>query len=1618
MSTPVRFRQIFARALAFLFIAFPLSAAAAAAQDAVAGAQLSWTQGSRLADPNNHGAVANFQLDVTVQLFGPPPANGSTLNPVTIDFGDGSTTSVSPIVTSSSYTGTSNIDRATATVGFLHTYASTDLKPVVTATLCCRSGTLSDGNAGTPVKLTGSLTFADLKLTSTVTQSPVMAPPPITRCAPAVPCTATMGGVSRDGSPVAYRLATSTEGGLGQAGSVDSATGVFTMTPPAGGGRFAQQVIAQTASGSTAIEFVISSNISFVSPPVMTSQACGATIPLQLGTPASFTLSVTGGADTSLYLSGAPEGSTLTPTGGGSYTFAVTPTLGFQGSVMQIAAVGSGGMSTCIVTLPLKVVRLVYLSGIVRDFSQTSADFNGADGDAGLPIVSPTLGADGKPVFQPQGSPATVQSAASFNHWFNDTSSSVFSFTANDANDPTGQLFTYSNNAFYPIDGQLGGNQGDAHNRFFTYEIHTYVPYNPGQVLSFTSSDDMWVFIDNMLVVDMGGIHTPTTKTLNMDEVRVGGQPLQMFVNHAMAIFFAHRGAAHDPAFGITLPQATLCDIFPATPQPQVSANSVTVLGRAAASGGTIQPVAAGVIGASSGAVWAAKDGVPAMVQMGDGFATEFDFTMVAPSEGFAFVMQTDGPGARGADGGNLGYSNISRSLAIEFDPTSESIFNDPSCPHIAVNTRFDQGNSADHRYSLGMSSCDPFVTVPLADGRSHHVRIEYRPGAVTTGNGPAAALGWLFVYVDRVANSPSQQPRVQVQVDGVLLNADVMVNGAAYVGFTGGTDSLTTGASTISNWTFETVGPKATSTLQMPGLAFAQQPGGTTISAASACGLPMLNGGFASQFSTTMAQGAHSVPATIADNRNGTYAIAYTPDVEGMWTVNAAVNGTPLTGSPAPARVNALTSLTLTPFSVTVGQGATLTARLTRAYDGAPLTQTAVSFTMDQVHVFNTITGADGTAQIHISATPPGITGYQVTYAGNAGLFLQPASATAPITETLATATLQYTGDAGANLGAPLHVQALLANQFGPVANENVKFTLGSNTIIATTGPNGIAAGPLPTIGVGGLQTVTVTHDATIFNSSASTTAQVTINLPTVFLFPAPVPQPFGQPATLTTKLVMPPNTPVAGATVHFTRPDASTVDVVTDQNGIATITVTGLPLGQSSFSVSFAGDPANALLPTRADSLVTLTDQTAPVIGALSDLSAEASSAGGAIVNFPAPSATDAVDGTPTVTVSPASGSTFPLGSTTVTVTATDHSGNSSTATFHIVIVDTTAPSITVPANISLTAADATGAVATFTASAADLVDGNVSVTCAPSSGSTFAIGTTNVLCSAADAHGNGASAGFTVTVVAAGPAPTISTPDQKTVEATGPSGASVTFTVTARLQGQGAVPVMCSPASGSIFAVGTAQVTCTASSPSGATATATFPVTVRDTRAPKLDLPDRQVLEATSPAGAVAIFTAAATDLVDVTDPVVCAPASGSTFPIGRTAVTCTATDAAGNSRSGAFTIVVRDTIAPDIAGITPSMTALPPTGLMTAVTFGVDVTDAADASPVCAVTRVSSNVHDADRNGVPDWQITGPLSVSLEAATRNNRDRVYTITVRCSDASGNPSRDKTTVVVSQQ
>ena len=80
---------------------------------------------------------------------------------------------------------------------------------------------------------------------------------------------------------------------------------------------------------------------------------------------------------------------------------------------------------------------------------------------------------------------------------------------------------------------------------------------------------------------------------------------------------------------------------------------------------------------------------------------------------------------------------------------------------------------------------------------------------------------------------------------------------------------------------------------------------------------------------------------------------------------------------------------------------------------------------------------------------------------------------------------------------------------------------------------------------------------------------------------------------------------------------------------------------------------------------------------------------------------------------------------------------------------LVDTTPPVLSLPGNMNLTATSAGGAVASVTASADDALDGNVPVTCTPSSGSLFPLGTTTVNCSASDAHHNTATGSFTVTV-----------------------------------------------------------------------------------------------------------------------------------------------------------------------------------------------------------------------------------------------------------------------------
>ena len=381
---------------------------------------------------------------------------------------------------------------------------------------------------------------------------------------------------------------------------------------------------------------------------------------------------------------------------------------------------------------------------------------------------------------------------------------------------------------------------------------------------------------------------------------------------------------------------------------------------------------------------------------------------------------------------------------------------------------------------------------------------------------------------------------------------------------------------------------------------------------------------------------------------------------------------------------------------------------------------------------------------------------------------------------------------------------------------------------------------------------------------------------------------------------------------------------------------------------------------------------------------------------------------------------GSTTPpsaVGSYTVVCTVNDPN-YTGTATGTLTIVDATPPVLTLPSGLVLEATSSAGAVATFSASATDDVSGAVPVTLTPASGTTFPIGTTTVIAKASDAAGNTATGSFTVTVRDS-IAPTLSSLTPLVLEATNSAGAVATFSASATDGVSGAVPVTFTPASGTTFPIGTTTVIAKASDAAGNTATGSFTVTVRDSIAPTIASLTPLVLEATSSAGAVATFSASATDDVSGAVPVTFTPASGTTFPIGTTTVTASASDTAGNTATGSFTVTVRDSTAPALSSLTPSVTELwPANHKLIAVTLTANASDLVGVTSLQIVSATSNEpdngLGDGDTAG--DIVITGPLTLNLRAERSGaGTGRIYTISVEARDAAGNATTRITMVTV---
>jgi fibro-slime domain-containing protein len=246
-----------------------------------------------------------------------------------------------------------------------------------------------------------------------------------------------------------------------------------------------------------------------------------------------------GGASMGASASGdGSGGSSASETGGTTSTSGSSPGLGgslaLGGSITASeGAAGPDAAETCDGKL----------TGYVRDFSAAQhPDFEPVDFTypmrasgkylADEPgIIQKALGADQKPVYaKGNGSAsATTTGAASFASWFHDIDGLnqgqelTLQFTQ-DPSDPSGKKWSYDSAAtmgFFPIDGQLLGatppvNEGLLHNYHFTFELHTVFKYQQGQLFRFRGDDDVWIFIDGQLVVDLGGIHVAEERTVDL----------------------------------------------------------------------------------------------------------------------------------------------------------------------------------------------------------------------------------------------------------------------------------------------------------------------------------------------------------------------------------------------------------------------------------------------------------------------------------------------------------------------------------------------------------------------------------------------------------------------------------------------------------------------------------------------------------------------------------------------------------------------------------------------------------------------------------------------------------------------------------------------------------------------------------------------------------------------------------------------------------------------------------------------------------------------------------------------------------------------------------------------
>jgi fibro-slime domain-containing protein len=178
--------------------------------------------------------------------------------------------------------------------------------------------------------------------------------------------------------------------------------------------------------------------------------------------------------------------------------------------------------------------------GVVRDFKRGDwpdghPDFETFAGNGETGIVQATLGPDSKPVYVDTPHKFTT-TKGNFDQWYRNVPGVNDPYLLYIVVEPNDGVFTFDSQSFFPLDDMGFGNQDLEHNFSFTTEVHTTFIYNGGEIFRFTGDDDLWVFINGRLSIDLGGLHPQLSSEVELDGIaptvglqKGGTYPLDLF---------------------------------------------------------------------------------------------------------------------------------------------------------------------------------------------------------------------------------------------------------------------------------------------------------------------------------------------------------------------------------------------------------------------------------------------------------------------------------------------------------------------------------------------------------------------------------------------------------------------------------------------------------------------------------------------------------------------------------------------------------------------------------------------------------------------------------------------------------------------------------------------------------------------------------------------------------------------------------------------------------------------------------------------------------------------------------------------------------------------------------